>query len=170
MRILVIGSGGREHALIWALHRTATQPLKIFCAPGNAGIAQLAECVPISVDDLAGARGALLRMPVLPASANRIESVVEATLDADGRLQAGIQQRYFGQSGILLREIELPVQLQALGVVVVDRQPDRYVAREMIRRDALLCFLAHRACRSDVLLRVGICQLRQGLAQREKRW
>ena len=53
MKILVIGSGGREHALIWALRRTTTQPLEIFCAPGNAGIAQLAECVPISVGDLA---------------------------------------------------------------------------------------------------------------------
>lgn len=52
MRILVIGSGGREHALIWALRRTASQPLEIFCAPGNAGIAELAECVPISVNDI----------------------------------------------------------------------------------------------------------------------
>lgn len=52
MRILVIGSGGREHALIWALRRTASQPLEIFCASGNAGIAELAECVPISVNDI----------------------------------------------------------------------------------------------------------------------
>src|SRR5712671_8195791 len=52
MRILVIGSGGREHALIWALRRNATQPLELFCAPGNAGIAEVAECVPISVNDI----------------------------------------------------------------------------------------------------------------------
>ena len=52
MRILVIGSGGREHALVWALRRTASRPLEIFCAPGNAGIAELAECVPISVNDI----------------------------------------------------------------------------------------------------------------------
>jgi phosphoribosylamine--glycine ligase len=52
MKILVIGSGGREHALIWALRRTATQPLELFCAPGNAGIAELAECVPISINDI----------------------------------------------------------------------------------------------------------------------
>jgi phosphoribosylamine--glycine ligase len=52
MRILVIGSGGREHALIWALRRNTTQPLELFCAPGNAGIAELAECVPISVNDI----------------------------------------------------------------------------------------------------------------------
>ena len=52
-KILVIGSGGREHALIWALRRNATRPLEISCAPGNAGIAEIAECVPVSVNDIA---------------------------------------------------------------------------------------------------------------------
>ena len=51
MKILVVGSGGREHSLCWTL---AASPLceKLFCAPGNAGIAQEAECVPIAVDDI----------------------------------------------------------------------------------------------------------------------
>jgi phosphoribosylamine--glycine ligase len=44
-RILVIGGGGREHALIWKL-RQSSQAGEIFCAPGNAGIAQIAECIP----------------------------------------------------------------------------------------------------------------------------
>lgn len=47
-----MGSGGREHALLWALRRNAKQPLKLFCAPGNAGIAEVAECVPINVNDI----------------------------------------------------------------------------------------------------------------------
>jgi phosphoribosylamine---glycine ligase len=54
MNILVIGSGGREHALIWALKQTSAASLKLFCAPGNAGIAQLAECAAISANDHAG--------------------------------------------------------------------------------------------------------------------
>jgi len=54
MRILVIGSGGREHALIWALRRNAARPLELFCAPGNAGIAQVAECASVSTEDIAG--------------------------------------------------------------------------------------------------------------------
>jgi phosphoribosylamine---glycine ligase len=47
MRVLVVGSGGREHALAWAI---AASPLvdRLYCAPGNAGIAEEAECVPIS--------------------------------------------------------------------------------------------------------------------------
>lgn len=53
MKVLVVGSGGREHAIIWALHRTSEARLQIFCAPGNGGIAQLAECVPIAADNIA---------------------------------------------------------------------------------------------------------------------
>ncbi|MBM3521445.1 MAG: phosphoribosylamine--glycine ligase [Alphaproteobacteria bacterium] len=50
MKILVVGSGGREHALCWAI---AASPLcrKLYCAPGNAGIAREATCVAIAVDD-----------------------------------------------------------------------------------------------------------------------
>jgi phosphoribosylamine--glycine ligase len=53
MRILVVGSGGREHALCWAI---AASPLcrKLWCAPGNAGIAAEAECVAIAADDVDG--------------------------------------------------------------------------------------------------------------------
>lgn len=53
MRVLVVGSGGREHALCWAI---SASPLceKLFCAPGNPGIAGLAECMPVGADDLAG--------------------------------------------------------------------------------------------------------------------
>jgi len=51
MKLLVIGSGGREHALVWALGRTERPALKIYCAPGNAGIARVAECVPLSATD-----------------------------------------------------------------------------------------------------------------------
>jgi phosphoribosylamine--glycine ligase len=51
MRILTIGSGGREHALVWALRKTSTRPLELFCAPGNAGVAQDAKCLPVAATD-----------------------------------------------------------------------------------------------------------------------
>jgi phosphoribosylamine--glycine ligase len=53
MKVLVIGSGGREHALVWKI---AQSPLvtKVYCAPGNPGIAELAENVALKVDDLPG--------------------------------------------------------------------------------------------------------------------
>jgi phosphoribosylamine---glycine ligase len=52
MKILVVGSGGREHALVWTLQRTASLPLQILCAPGNAGIARIAENVPIQIAEI----------------------------------------------------------------------------------------------------------------------
>src|SRR3989338_5908555 len=51
MKILVIGCGGREHALVWKLAQSPRAE-KIFCAPGNAGIAEIAECVSIKSDDI----------------------------------------------------------------------------------------------------------------------
>jgi phosphoribosylamine--glycine ligase len=51
MNIFVIGSGGREHAICWSF-RKSTKVTKIFCAPGNAGIASIAECVPIAADEV----------------------------------------------------------------------------------------------------------------------
>ncbi len=53
MRILVVGGGGREHALVWKLAQSP-QAEALFCAPGNAGIAALATCVPIAPDDVEG--------------------------------------------------------------------------------------------------------------------
>jgi len=53
MKILVVGGGGREHALVWKISKS---PLvdKIYCAPGNAGITRLAECVDIASDNIEG--------------------------------------------------------------------------------------------------------------------
>ena len=50
MKVLVIGSGGREHAIVWKLAQSRSVD-KIYCAPGNAGISQIAECVDISPDN-----------------------------------------------------------------------------------------------------------------------
>lgn len=51
MNILVVGGGGREHALVWKFSQSH-KVKKIFCAPGNAGIADLADCVPINASDI----------------------------------------------------------------------------------------------------------------------
>ena len=67
MNILLLGSGGREHALAWKM---AASPLadKLYCAPGNAGIAQEAECVSLDMTDHAAV--------IAFCRANRIDLVV----------------------------------------------------------------------------------------------
>jgi phosphoribosylamine--glycine ligase len=86
MRILVVGSGGREHALAWAI---SASPLvdQVFCTPGNAGIAEDAECVPIGVTDTAGiiafCKRAAIDLVVVGPEAPLVAGLVDA-LEAEG--------------------------------------------------------------------------------------
>ena len=78
MRVLLVGSGGREHALAWKL---AQSPLltRLYCAPGNAGIADVAQCVPIPATDF----------PALARFAQD-EKIDFAVIGADAQLVAGL--------------------------------------------------------------------------------
>ena len=78
MKLLIIGGGGREHALAWKL-KQSSRVSAIFCAPGNAGIAQIATCVPIKVTD----HEALLKL----ARAEKIDLTV---VGPDDVLAAGL--------------------------------------------------------------------------------
>ncbi|MDO9079892.1 MAG: phosphoribosylamine--glycine ligase [Desulfuromonadales bacterium] len=94
MKILVVGGGGREHALVWKI---AQSPLvsKIYCAPGNPGMADLAVNVPLAVDDLDGLLAFALREkialtvvgPELPLSLGIVDRFEAAGLKAFGPYQ-----------------------------------------------------------------------------------
>jgi phosphoribosylamine--glycine ligase len=65
MKVLILGSGGREHALAWAVKRS-NRVTEVVCAPGNGGIAEIARCVPVDLRDLdALIRVALAEQPSL---------------------------------------------------------------------------------------------------------
>ena len=89
MKILVIGSGGREHALVWKI---AQSPLveKIYCAPGNPGIAKLAENVPIpasSLEDLLSfAKKKKIDLTVVGPEDPLVNGVVDLFTDAGLRI------------------------------------------------------------------------------------
>src|ERR1035441_2903198 len=51
MKVLILGSGGREHALAWAVKRSQ-RVTEVVCAPGNGGISQVARCVPVNLKDV----------------------------------------------------------------------------------------------------------------------
>jgi len=98
MKILVIGSGGREHALTWKL-RESQQMEEIYCAPGNAGIAQEAECRPLDVSqpkairELAQELKADLTVigPEAPLVAGAVDELEKAGLWAVGPTKAAAQ-------------------------------------------------------------------------------
>jgi len=98
MKILVIGSGGREHALTWKLRESQLME-EIYCAPGNPGIAQEAECRPVDVTDpkailaLAQELKATLTVfgPEAPLVAGAVDEFHQAGLAAIGPTRAAAQ-------------------------------------------------------------------------------
>lgn len=91
MNILVVGSGGREHALVWRIAKSR-KIKKLFCAPGNPGIAQLAECVHIKADDISGLRDFAVKEkidltivgPELPLTLGIVDSFEDKALNIFG--------------------------------------------------------------------------------------
>jgi phosphoribosylamine--glycine ligase len=95
MKVLLVGSGGREHALAWKL-RQSPRLEALYCAPGNAGIAEMAECVPIGVEDLRGLQrfasehdiGLTVVGPELPLTMGIVDRFTAAGLRAFGPVAA----------------------------------------------------------------------------------
>jgi phosphoribosylamine--glycine ligase len=95
MKVLILGSGGREHALAWAVARSG-RVREVVCAPGNGGIAQVARCVPVNLKDL----GAMVRLaeaeqpgltiigPELPLSLGIVDALTERGFRVFGPTQA----------------------------------------------------------------------------------
>jgi phosphoribosylamine---glycine ligase len=101
VKILVIGSGGREHALAWKL-KQSPHASRIFCAPGNAGTAEISENVAIAASDL----GALVRF----AKENRVDLTV---VGPDDPLAAGIVDLFTTESLRIFGPIKAAAQLES---------------------------------------------------------
>ncbi len=98
MKVLVIGAGGREHAICWALRKSA-RVNELVCAPGNAGIAAIAQCLPVQQDNVTD----MLRVvdsvkpdlviigPEVPLAAGIVDALNERNIRVFGPTQAAAQ-------------------------------------------------------------------------------
>jgi phosphoribosylamine--glycine ligase len=95
MKVLILGSGGREHALAWAVARSK-RVTEVICAPGNGGIAQVARCVPVNLKDVdamvhlaeAERPGLTIVGPELPLSLGIVDALLERGLRVFGPTRA----------------------------------------------------------------------------------
>jgi phosphoribosylamine---glycine ligase len=98
VKVLVVGNGGREHALVWKLAQSP-HVTKLYCAPGNAGSRRQAENVPVAADDIAGLRRFALEQdidltvvgPELPLSLGITDTFAACNLPVFGPTQAAAQ-------------------------------------------------------------------------------
>ncbi len=96
MKILVVGGGGREHAIVWRLHEDAEKHV-LFCAPGNAGTGAIATNLPLKAEDVAGIVDWAKREkpdlvvvgPEAPLVAGLVDALSEAKIPAFGPVAAG---------------------------------------------------------------------------------
>ena len=100
MKVLVIGSGGREHALVWKLSQSPRVD-KIFCTPGNAGISETAECLDIKTDDI----GALVNFA-------KYEGIDLTVVGPEAPLTAGIVDAFVKEDRRIFGPDKLGAQLE----------------------------------------------------------
>ncbi len=116
MKVLVVGGGGREHAICWKLAQSP-KVTELYCAPGNAGIAQLATCVPIGATDVAkmvqwakeNAMDFVMVAPDDPLALGMVDAMEEAGIRAFGpRKNAAIIEASKSFSKDLMAKYHIP--------------------------------------------------------------
>jgi len=116
MKVLVVGGGGREHAICWKLAQSP-KVTELYCAPGNAGIAQVATCVPVKATDVEGmvkwakenAMDFVMVAPDDPLALGMVDALDEAGIPAFGpRANAAIIEASKAFSKSLMKKYNIP--------------------------------------------------------------
>ena len=147
MKVLVIGGGGREHAIVWALSKSA-RVTEIVCAPGNAGIAQSARCVAVNTGDLAAMlcvveseRPALTVVgPELPLSLGLVDELLRLGLRVFGPTQAAARletSKSFAKEFMQRHAIPTVAYAVCRSLDDVRRELPRFAASVVVKADGL---------------------------------
>jgi phosphoribosylamine--glycine ligase len=147
MKVLVIGGGGREHAIVWALSKSA-RVTEIVCAPGNAGIAQSARCVAVNTGDLAAMlcvveseRPALTVVgPELPLSLGLVDELLRLGLRVFGPTQAAARletSKSFAKEFMQRHAIPTAAYAVCRSLDDVRRELPRFAASVVVKADGL---------------------------------
>ncbi len=116
MKVLVVGSGGREHAICWKL-KQSPKVTGLFCAPGNGGIAQIARCVDVKATDVGGmvkwakenAMDFVVVAPDDPLALGMVDALEEAGIPAFGpRANAAVIEASKAFSKELMKKYRIP--------------------------------------------------------------
>jgi phosphoribosylamine--glycine ligase len=147
MKVLVIGGGGREHALVWALRKSANVT-EVVCAPGNGGIAALARCVPVDVADVQEMellvereRPALVVIgPEIPLAAGVVDALQQRGVRVFGPTRAAAMlETSKGFAKEFMRRWEIPTAHYAVchSVDLVRGALDKFVGPVVVKADGL---------------------------------
>ena len=147
MKVLVIGGGGREHAIVWALRKSA-QVTEVLCAPGNGGIAQLARCIPVDAGNLhemvnlvAVEQPALTVVgPELPLSVGLVDELTKRGFRVFGPTQAAARletSKAFAK--VFMQRQDIPTAAHAVCTTLeeVSQELRRFTVPVVVKADGL---------------------------------
>lgn len=147
MKVLVIGGGGREHAIVWALRRSP-QVKEVVCAPGNAGIASIARCVPANVGEVAD----LVRIaeqerpdlvvigPELPLSVGAVDELTQRGFRVFGPTKAAARletSKAFAKAFMLRHGIPTAAYARCTSIEEVRQALSRFNSPVVVKADGL---------------------------------
>ena len=158
MKILIFGSGGREHALAWAI-RKSPRVTEVVCAPGNGGIAQIARLVPVSLSDLDGmvqvalAEQADLTVvgPELPLSLGLVDALQQRGLKVFGPTRSAAMlesSKSFAKRFLQRHQIPTANYAVCTSVAEVEKAVEHFHAPIVVKADGLAAGKGVLICQS----------------------
>jgi phosphoribosylamine--glycine ligase len=173
MKVLVIGGGGREHAIVWSLGRSA-RVTEVVCAPGNAGIAENARCVPVNVADLAAMvavveaeRPALTVVgPELPLSLGLVDELMRRGFRVFGPTQGAARletSKSFAKEFMQRHEIPTAAHAVCTTLDEVREELPRFAVPVVVKADGLAAGKGVVICQTHAQAEHAVAQMFSGV-------